>query len=96
MAKTMSPSQPFRADHRIIRGILDSMFSGEVYHFPEEYDRVSAVFQKLGGSWISILSGNVEHVCKLKNVVSYAVKEGYITKKPSWGKGDEPGDERST
>lgn len=95
MPKTLSPIKPYRADHRVIRGILDTSHSGEVYHFPGEYDRVCLIFLKLGGSWTSIFMGNVTQVCKLKEIISYAVKHGYITKKPSWGKCDKPGEEKS-
>lgn len=52
---------------------------------PKELDRVSKVFQKAGGSWVAVFLGSADGVNLLRRVIKVAAKNGYLSKKPSWG-----------
>lgn len=79
-----NPVFPTRADHRFIRNILDTIYSGKVVHLPHEYDRLCAVFKKAGGSWERIFRGNVDDICLLKKIIKIAVRDKHLTPKGSW------------
>ena len=84
MPRVMDPTEPVRADHRFIRGLIDSLYKGKVLHIPKEYDRIGVVFCRMGGEWSKIVGGDVGHVGKLKRVVKLAYENGYLTKKGQW------------
>lgn len=84
MPFVMKPDEPIQADHRFIRATLKSLFGGKVQHIPEEYERVSQVFSKLGGSWEAVHKGSADHINRLKRVVKYAFENGYLTKSGEW------------
>jgi hypothetical protein len=52
---------------------------------PEEYERVSKIFQLMGGSWERVFKGSVDDVCLLKKTIKVAVKQGVFTKAAKWG-----------
>lgn len=70
-----------RADHIIIRKLLNMIGDGRVHHVRAEYDRIADVFSKAGGSWERLFKGNHEDTLLLKRVVKIAIKKGYVTKK---------------
>ena len=86
---TLDPRIPVRADHRFIRKYLASLLGGKVEFVPSEFDLISIVFQKAGGSWKRLFGGSPQDVIKLKNVIETAYKKGYMTKKRKWLKDDE-------
>ena len=85
MAKGVLPSDPVRADHRMIRYMLTTFFRAKrPEHDPEEYDRVSNVFALMGGSWERIFKGSVKDIDLLKKCLKVALSKGVISKAPKW------------
>jgi hypothetical protein len=80
-----SPQSPVRADHRFLREIITSLLGGKVTPMPAEFDMLSRVFHKAGGSWERIFGGSPEDIWLLKAVVKRAFKKGLLTKSPDWG-----------
>lgn len=81
---------PARADHRYIKKILQSIMGGKVEYIPGEFDRVSRVFSKVGGSWVRVFrGGSPQDIALLKRILRVAKEKGYITKKHNWGVGDD-------
>jgi hypothetical protein len=71
---------PSRFDHRYIRKILDiSGFSGNVS--VAQYAKITKAFATLGGSWVGIVQGDTQAIHKLKTIVKYAVKKGFVGNK---------------
>jgi len=60
------------------------VLGGKFHPRANEFDRVSRVFSKAGGSWKRIFHGSVEDINLLKTVLKVAAKNGYLTKKESW------------
>jgi len=81
---SLTPRSPVRADHRFIRRLLDGTFKGKIEHRAEEYNLVSRVFKKAGGSWASVFHGSPKDINLLKKIISLAIKKGYMTKKEKW------------
>ena len=81
----LTTTHPVRADHRIIRRLLDGSFKGKVEHIPEEYELVGRVFSKAGGSWERLFVGSPVDLGLLKKVIALAIKKGHMTKKQTWG-----------
>lgn len=79
---SLNPRTPLRANHRFIRLVLNTMGEKSIVHIESEYDRVSRVFGKAGGSWAAVFQGDIEQINLLKKVIKFAVKRGFITK--SW------------
>lgn len=74
-----------RAHHRLMREISSTLLaSAKVDPRPEEYDLVSRVFVKAGGSWERVFHGSVEDIRLLKTVLRVASKKGYFTKSNVW------------
>lgn len=74
-----------RADHRFMKEVITSSFSGEgLAPLPEELDLVARVFAKAGGTWSGVFLGSVRDVTLLKKVMKIAVKRGLLTKSPKW------------
>jgi len=77
---TVDAVSPSRFDHRFIRKLADiNDYSGPIS--VSEYDLLSKVFRRLGGSWIGVAKGSPEDVHKIKTIVKYALKHGQIKKK---------------
>lgn len=84
MPNVMDPHEPIQANHRFIRAVMNSLFANKVMHVRKEYDLVSDVFEKRGGSWSKVFRGDVGHINKLKDVAKFAYENGYISKKQGW------------
>jgi len=82
MGKVLDPSDPARADYRLIKDLLEGK---KVQNLPHEYDHAIAVFGKLGGSWEKVFKGSVRHTKLLKNILKAGIKNGWISKAPKWG-----------
>jgi hypothetical protein len=80
----LSPKKPVRADHRFIKKVLDIAFEGKVVPLPDELSEVSRVFSDYGGSWERLFNGSTRDVAKLKEVISYALDNGHLTKTEDW------------
>ncbi len=78
------PKNPVRADHRFIQKYIGVVLGGKVEEVPAEFNLVSKVFVKAGGSWQRIFAGSPEDVELLKQVLKVAFKKGYLTKKMHW------------
>ena len=84
-AKAIMPSDPTRADHRMIRYILKNFFPKEVIiHQPNSYNRVAKVFRQAGGSWEGLFKGSVDDVNLLKLICKVALDNGVIQKGKSF------------
>lgn len=81
---TMTPKWPIRADHRFLMKLIKLTLDGKVVPLPDEFDRVSRVFSKAGGSWQRVFHGSPEDVDLLKTVLKTAYKYGYLTKTGDW------------
>jgi hypothetical protein len=83
VSKGILPSDPSRADHRMVGCILKTFFKDKnILHVPEEFDRVSKVFARAGGSWERLFEGSVRDVNLLKRIVKVAINEGFMSKAP--------------
>jgi len=80
----LSPYTPVRSDHRMIRKVIGTMYGTKMVTKPSEYDQVSRVFVKAGGSWESLFRGSPDDLQLLHKVIKIAVKKGYLTKKEPW------------
>lgn len=78
------PRTPLRADHRFLHRLLQSVMGGKVEHVPEEYELISRVFQKAGGTWVGIFMGSPKDIALLKAVIKVALKKDRLTKKYKW------------
>ena len=81
----ISPLSPLRADHRFLRKLISSLLGGKVEEVPLEFDYVSGIFKKVGGSWERVFHGSPNDVATLKEVLKWAFKHGKLTKKSEWG-----------
>ena len=79
-----TPQWPVRADHRFMLKITNMVLSGKIHPRAREFDRLSRVFSKAGGSWERMFSGSSDDVGLLKTVMKVAFKNGYLTKKEKW------------
>ena len=83
MIKGILPDDPCRADHRFIRFVLNTFFKKKkVLHDPAEFDRVTRVFARAGGSWERLFGGSEKDVNLLKRVLKIAIKTGHISEAP--------------
>jgi hypothetical protein len=63
--------------------LLDTFFKKKnALHDPKEFDKVSRVFAKAGGSWERLFKGAAEDLNLLKRVIKIALKTGHISKAP--------------
>jgi len=81
---SLSSKWPTRADHRFILKMATIILGGKVTPRPGEFDRISRVFSKAGGSWTRLFKGSVEDIELLKTVMKVAFKYGYLTKSEKW------------
>lgn len=83
-SKGIMPSDPPRADHRFIAYQLENFVKKKTQNIPEEFDHVSRVFAKAGGSWERLFRGSVQDVVLLRRIIKVAVKTGHISAAPKW------------
>lgn len=83
MKRGIVDGSPSRADHRLIAYILDTFFKKKsVLHDPDEFDHVSRVFQRAGGSWERLFKGSATDVNLLRRIVKIAINEGHLSEAP--------------
>lgn len=83
MARGILNESPSSADHRIIVYILDTFFKKKnVVHDPQEFDHVSRVFARAGGSWERLFKGSASDVNLLRKIVKIALAGGHLTEVP--------------
>ena len=80
----LTPKWPIQADHRFILKLVKLSFDGKIVPKPDEFDRVSRVFSRAGGSWERLFHGSPTDVTLLKTVLKVAFKQGYLTKQDKW------------
>lgn len=80
----LSPTEPVKASHRFISQLIHTSFKGEVSKRPEEFDAISRVFQRVGGSWARLYRGSVGDVELLRKVLKVAIREERLTPKAKW------------
>ena len=76
--KKVDPTSPIRADHRMIKDILDKQ--GDVLHNVAEYETINKVFAKMGGSWSRVFRGSPDDIVLLKKICKVAVSKGFVSK----------------
>lgn len=81
---TMDPKVPIKADHRFIQKVISITLRGKVEYRPSEFDRISRVFYRMGGSWERLFNGSPEDISRLKKIIKLAYKGGFLTKKEPW------------
>jgi len=80
----LDPKTPLRADHRFLKKLVDLTLKGKADPTPEQFNRVSRVFYKLGGSWERVFKGSVDDIEMLKKVLKVGLKSGYLKPKDHW------------
>lgn len=80
-----SPKTPLRADHRFIKQLVESVLGGKFEQVPSEFEVVSRVFSRRGGSWTAVFDGSPKDIHLLKQVLKVAAKSGFLTSKYEWG-----------
>ena len=89
----MADATPNRADYRLIKKIMSASLGGKVEYVPAEFDRITVVFAKAGGSWQRLFQGgSPQDLSLLKEIIKVAFKKGYVTKKYQWGGEEVEGD----
>ena len=84
MSKGIMPNDPSRADHRYIQyQIKNFMKKTPVVEDPDEYDHLSRVFARAGGSWERLFKGSVRDVVLLRRIIKLGIKKGFLSKAPS-------------
>lgn len=83
MAKR-TPTSPVKAHHRLMRSLLSSI-QKKKDPTPEQLDKVSEVFTRMGGSWERVFKGSAEDMVLLKKVIKIAAKRSTFSDKPEWG-----------
>ncbi len=71
---------PARADHRIIRRLISATYGGKVIHKGDEYETVTKVFNKAGGSWEALFLGSTKDIGLLKKILRVAYTKGHLTR----------------
>jgi hypothetical protein len=82
---SVDPKFPLRADHRYLKKLLSTTLEGKIEHVPAEYNMISRVFQKAGGSWERLFHGSPQDVDLLKRVIKHCFDTERLTKKQKWG-----------
>lgn len=76
---------PIRADHRYLYKVISLVLGHKVESVPSQFDMLSQLFQKNGGSWYRIFAtSSPQDVSLLKKLIRQAYKAGLLTKKESW------------
>lgn len=81
----LTPTSPKRADFRVIREVAGSILKNKVEYVPSEFEEISTVFMRAGGSWFRLFRGSIEDIELLKRVIKVAYDKGYMTRKQGWG-----------
>lgn len=81
---TPNPRSPLRADYRYLQTLMQSILGGKVEQVPEEFDMISRVFKKAGGSWRRVFGGSPGDIDLLKRLLRRAFEKGYLTRKFQW------------
>ena len=81
---SLDPLKPSRADHRLIRKLLDSSYSGKVVHTEKGYEVILSVFKRAKGSWERLFQGSSKDLSLLKKILKAAVKGGQLQKTEDW------------
>ena len=76
--KKVDPTNPIRADHRMIKDILEKQ--GDVVHQAQEYETIGKVFLQMGGSWARVFKGSPDDIVLLKKICKVAVSKGFVSK----------------
>ena len=85
MSKVIKPSDPLRADHRMIKEILRTIGKDDkVQHLPHEYEFVVGLFNGLDGSWEHLFKGSVEHTVLLKKIIKWCLQNKRLSPAPKW------------
>jgi len=85
VAKGIMPSDPSRADYRLIQYMLSSFYKKKgVQSDPKEFDKVTNVFSVMGGSWERLFKGSAKDIELLKNCLKVAIEKGVLSKAPKW------------
>ena len=79
-----SATSPVRASHRIVWKLCSVVLGSKVDFKPVEFDRVTRVFSKAGGSWVRVFHGSPDDLGLLKKILVTAFKHGFLTKKEKW------------
>jgi len=82
---SVNPRSPVKANHRFMQKMMSVVLSGKVEHVPAEFDLISQVFKKAGGSWEKLFHGSPQEFSLLRKVMKVALDKGYLTKKQQWG-----------
>jgi hypothetical protein len=77
----MAQSHPIKASHRLMRYISSVFLKGDFDPKPEEFDLVSRVFVKAGGSWEKLYKGSADELVLLKRAMRVAAKDGHLSRK---------------
>lgn len=85
MGSSRTLQKPVYAHHRLLMELMKINHGDKYAPTPEELDRVSKVFSKLGGSWYRLYHGSVDDMTRLRKVLGAVVKKGLVTKAPNWG-----------
>lgn len=78
------PLKNSKSSYRFIKKIMEMSFAGKVIYVKREFDLISHVFCKAGGSWERIFDGVPSDINLLKKTVRIAYKKGYLTKSSKW------------
>jgi len=85
MSKPLALMAPNRADHRFLLNLVDTFYKKKGFQAtPELFDRVNAVFYKMGGSWERVFKGSGTDVDLLKRILKVAAKCKIMKKAPSF------------
>lgn len=85
MSKGLLPSDPSRADYRMIRKLVEfSTKKGKYIVTPQGCDRIGKVFQRCGGSWERLFLGSTRDLTLLKKIVKVALKAKVFDREPTW------------
>lgn len=80
----MDPLVPSRSDFRLLKKLVSALYGGKVEQCPDEFDIISKVFVRAGGSWVRLHTGSFEEMNLLKRVVRVAYKKGHLTRSQGW------------
>jgi hypothetical protein len=81
-----NPRSPIRADYRFLQTLMQSTLGGKVEQVPKEFEMLSRVFVKAGGSWERVFAGSPGDVNLLKRLLRRAYETNHLTKKYQWDK----------
>ena len=80
-----TPTSPARADHRLMRVLVQTAYEKKFQPTPEQFGAVSRVFERAGGSWERLFKGSLDEMSLLRKVIKVAAKRKMFSRKPKWG-----------